>query len=62
MVTVTASIGISPVCWEKCRRYKINRSAIARVAIEKEIERIEKEAGASLPASTPTAKPEGEAL
>jgi post-segregation antitoxin (ccd killing protein) len=41
MPTITASIGITPEMWEKCRRYKLNRSAIARRAIEQEIERIE---------------------
>jgi len=44
MPTVTASIGIPAEMWEKCRRYKINRSALARSAIEKEIERIENKA------------------
>jgi post-segregation antitoxin (ccd killing protein) len=43
MPTITASIGIPLEMWEKCRRYKINRSAIARDAIAKEIENIESE-------------------
>jgi hypothetical protein len=43
MPTITASIGLTYDAWEKCKRYKINRSAICRIAIDKEIARIEKE-------------------
>ena len=41
MSVVIASIGITPEQSEKCRKYRINRSAIARRAIEDEIKRIE---------------------
>lgn len=41
MPVVTASIGLPIEMWEACRRYKINRSAVARDAIAKEIEKIE---------------------
>jgi hypothetical protein len=43
MPTITASIGLTYEAWKKCKQYKINRSAIAREAIDKEIARIEKE-------------------
>lgn len=46
MPTITASIGLTVDMWQKCQKYGINRSAIARSAIGKEIERIEKETGA----------------
>jgi post-segregation antitoxin (ccd killing protein) len=57
MVTVTASIGIPIEMWQKCQKYRINRSAVARSAIGKEIERIEKETGGSRQANTPAATP-----
>jgi len=55
MPCVTASVNLPIEMWEKCRVYKINRSAIARDAIQKEIERIEKETGGSRQANTPAA-------
>lgn len=57
MPTITASIGIPVEMWQKCQLYQINRSAIARDAIAKEIERIEKETGGSRQANTPAAIP-----
>jgi post-segregation antitoxin (ccd killing protein) len=58
MPTIACSVGLTPELWEKSRRYKINRSAVARKAIAEEVMRIEKETGATLakesaPASHP---------
>jgi len=57
---VTASVNLPYALWEKSHRYKINRSAVARQAIAKECERIEKEIGASSrQASAPTTPTNG---
>jgi len=45
MPLVTVSINIPVIMWEKSHQYRINRSAIAREAIGKEIARIEAEKG-----------------
>ena len=41
MPTIACSVGLTPEQWEKTKRYRLNRSAIARRAIEDEIKRIE---------------------
>ena len=43
MPNVVATINIPVEMWEKSKKYRINRSAIARTAIALEIDRIEKE-------------------
>jgi post-segregation antitoxin (ccd killing protein) len=54
MPSVVASINLPVELWEKSKRYKLNRSAIARTAITLEIDRIENEEKAQMIA--PTAK------
>ena len=46
MPSVAVSISLPLSVWERTRELKINRSAIARRAIEAELERVEKEAEA----------------
>jgi hypothetical protein len=54
MPNVVASINLPVSLWEKCQRYKLNRSAIARTAIALEIDRIEnKEAQMTAQAEKP---------
>lgn len=47
MPYVIAAIAIPPDVADKCRLYRINRSAVSRAALIKEIARIEKETGAT---------------
>jgi hypothetical protein len=54
MVSVPVSINIPVEMFEKSRTLRINRSAIARDAISKELDRIEKEKTGAAP-STVTA-------
>jgi len=43
MPNVVATINLPVEIWEKSKKYRLNRSAIARTAIALEIDRIEKE-------------------
>lgn len=42
MPNVATSVSITVEQWEKCSKYHINRSKVARDAIQKEIEKMEK--------------------
>lgn len=56
MVSIAVSISLPLTVWERTRELKINRSAIARRAIEAELNRIENNAGAiAAKQTTPTA-------
>ena len=57
MPAIATSVNLPVDVWFKCRDYGINRSKIAREAICKEIECIEKERGIAAKANTPNAKP-----
>jgi post-segregation antitoxin (ccd killing protein) len=63
MALVTASINIPVEMWEKSRAYHINRSAVAREAIGKEIARIEQESKCqgTRPSNHPDSTPQREA-
>lgn len=45
MAKVVASMTITPLQVDKCHLYRINRSKIARAALQAEIDRFEKENG-----------------